>query len=127
MKFKMNRRCFVKEALWFGIVGVGSTLFTYFVYIFIDNLLPPSVAYVIGYIAGIVLNYILNTTYTFKTNYSVKKLSYFILCHGINLTLSLVLLNLFIYLGVSIDLAPIPMYVICIPINFIMVRHFLNR
>lgn len=123
----MNRRCFVKEALWFGIVGVGSTLFTYFVYIFIDNLLPPSVAYVIGYIAGIVLNYILNTTYTFKTNYSVKKLSYFILCHGINLTLSLVLLNLFIYLGVSIDLAPIPMYVICIPINFIMVRHFLNR
>lgn len=123
----MNRRCFVKEALWFGIVGVGSTLFTYFVYIFIDNLLPPSVAYVIGYIAGIVLNYILNTTYTFKTNYSVKKLSYFILCHGINLTLSLVLLSLFIYLGVSIDFAPIPMYVICIPINFIMVRHFLNR
>ncbi|MDY3842871.1 MAG: GtrA family protein, partial [Prevotella sp.] len=30
-------------------------------------------------------------------------------------------------LGVSRQLAPIPMFAICVPVNFILVRYFLKR
>ena len=117
----------IKEAVRFGFVGVGSTLFTYFIYFLLDDILNPSIAYVIGYVAGIIVNYIFNTLFTFKTNYSVKKVTWFLICHGMNLALSLALLNAFVFWGVPKDFAPIPMYAICIPINFFMVRYFLKK
>ena len=36
-------------------------------------------------------------------------------------------LNFFLWLGVSKQLAPLPMFCICVPVNFLLVRFFLKR
>lgn len=116
-----------REAVKFGLVGLGSTIITYIVYYILNDFVYPTIAYTIAYLVGIFYNYVLNTLFTFKTKYSIKKLSGFIISHGFNLLLSLLLLNFFVYIGMSKDVAPIPMYSICIPINFLMVRYFLTK
>ena len=41
--------------------------------------------------------------------------------------LQMLTLNLFLWLGVPKALAPIPMFCICVPVNFLLVRFFLKR
>ncbi len=124
---KMEIKRISREAVKFGLVGLGSTIITYIVYYILNDFVYPTIAYTIAYLVGIFFNYVLNTLFTFKTKYSIKKISGFIISHGFNLLLSLLLLNFFVYIGMSKDVAPIPMYSICIPINFLMVRYFLTK
>jgi len=42
--------------------------------------------------------------------------------HGVNYLLHMVLLNLFIWIGVRQEFAPLPVFAIAIPVNFILVR-----
>jgi putative flippase GtrA len=42
--------------------------------------------------------------------------------HAVNYLLHMVLLNLFLWLGMSNELAPLPVFAIAIPVNFLLVR-----
>ena len=117
----------IKEALKFGVVGILSTAITYGVYLLLVNSFTPTISYLIAYVVGILANFLMNIKYTFKTTTSVKKGIGFIICHAINLGLSVGLLNLFVHLGMSKTLAPIPMYAICVPVNFLLVRIVLKK
>ena len=39
----------------------------------------------------------------------------------------MVVLNIFLWMGVSREIAPLPMFCICVPVNFLLVRFFLKR
>ena len=41
--------------------------------------------------------------------------------------LQMVLLNIFLHLGLSNKMAPIPVFMICIPVNFLLVRYVFSR
>ena len=45
----------------------------------------------------------------------------------VNYLLQMAILALFIYLGVPKQWAPIPMFCVCVPVNFLLVRFFLKR
>lgn len=110
----------------FGIVGLTSTVATYLTYYLLLKVINPSISYTIGYIVGFIINYILTIVFTFKVKSSTKKGIGFILSHIINYLLSLALLNILIEFGIDKKWALIPVQIICIPVNFILVRYFVK-
>lgn len=123
---KDNRERFM-EIIRFGITGVVSTLVTYAVYYFCLYWLNPTMSFSIGYIVAMIVNYILTTSFTFKVKANTKNAAGFIISNAINYGLCTLFLNLFIWIGISKKLAPIPMYCICIPINFIIVKFVMKH
>ena len=115
------------EIFRFGIVGVIATIISYTVYIILEKLgLQYNIAYTLGYIISFCFNYIASTYFTFKTDINAKKGIKFAFAHGFNYFLQIILLNIFVYIGVSKALSPIFVYAISIPINFLVVRFALK-
>ncbi len=110
-----------------------------------------TVTYSVGYAVSFVANYIVSLRWTFKTEGSVSKGLGFAFSHLLNAGMHLGLLNLFRSVGAGDALSmlliwlapwlvewlpvlgrpesllPLPVYVIVVPVNFLMVRFFLKR
>lgn len=112
----------LREAIRFCIVGVLATIVHYGLYLLLKEVINVSVAYTIGYVISFIGNFVLTNVYTFKTQATAKKGIGFVICHVINYLLHIGLLNVFIWLGVPSSLAPIPVYCIVVPVNFLLVR-----
>lgn len=115
------------ESLRFVIVGVIATLIQYGVYYALLDLTEASNALTVGYVVSLVCNYILTTKFTFNVKRSKRNATGFVVCHVINWILQLVTLNIFIFVRVPEVLAPIPMYMVCLPVNFLMVRFVMRK
>ncbi len=107
--------------------------------------------YTAGYIVSFVGNYLASLKWTFRTKGSVGKGAGFAFSHLVNYGLHIGLLNLFLVLGVGQAMAaafrwavpslvalfpelgdpaallPLPVFVIVVPVNFLLVRFFLKR
>ena len=110
------------EFLRFAIVGLIATSITYVLYYILQKFINVNIAYTIGYLVSFVCNFYLTSYFTFKVRPSFVKLFGLGGAHVINYLLSIGLLNLFLYLGVSKTLAPVPVFAIAIPANFLLVR-----
>lgn len=110
-----------------------------------------TLTYAAGYAVSFVANYVVSLRWTFKTRGSVSKGLGFAFSHLVNAGLHLLLLNFFRAIGTGdalsmlliwltpwlVDilpvlgrpesLLPLPVYVIVVPVNFLMVRFFLKR
>ena len=126
------------EVVRFGIVGVAATAVQYVVYWlliqFIRADLPPvrarfwaSVAMTIGYVVSFVFNFYASTHFTFRVKANARRGAGFAFSHLVNYLLQMVVLNVLLWLGVGRQLAPLPMFCICVPVNFLLVRFFLKR
>ena len=115
------------EMVRFGMVGVIATALHYGIYWVLKDAVNVNVAYTLGYFISFVANYLLSARFTFRKKKSVKNGLGFGMAHLFNYFLQICLLNLFIWLGVSKALAPVPVYCIAIPTNFIMVRLVFRR
>ena len=113
--------------------------------------LGVTLTYAAGYAVSFVANYVVSLRWTFRTRGSVGKGLGFAFSHLVNAGLHLLLLNLFRSLGAGdalsmlliwlmpwlVDmlpvlarpesLLPLPVYLIVVPVNFLMVRYFLKR
>lgn len=116
-----------KEIIRFGITGVVSTVVTYLVYYICLTFANPAIAFLIGYFIAFIVNYIMTLTFTFKVKASAKNGAGFIISNIINFLLCELFLNIFISIGVAKQWAPIPMYAVCIPINFFLVRFVMKK
>ena len=110
------------ELVRFGVVGVVATALHYGVYWLLHGVMDVNVAYTLGYIVSFVANYLLSACFTFRKKKSVKNGLGFACAHLFNYLLQISLLNFFIWLGVSKMLAPVPVYCVAIPTNFLIVR-----
>lgn len=115
------------EIVRFGVVGVIATAIHYGVYLLLNIYINANIAYTLGYIVSFFVNFVLSNYFTFHTKPSVKKGFGFAFSHLVNYGLHIVFLNIFLYLGMSETWAPIPVYMLVIPINFILVRFFLKK
>ena len=115
------------EIVRFGVVGVIATAMHYGVYLLLNIYINANIAYTLGYIVSFLVNFVLSNYFTFHTKPSVKKGFGFAFSHLVNYGLHIVFLNIFLYLGMSETWAPIPVYMLVIPINFILVRFFLKK
>lgn len=116
-----------------------------------DQWMALTLSYATGYAVSFIANYVISLKWTFRTQGSVGKGGGFAFSHLVNAGLHLLLLNLFARLGVGGVLVallrwicpwlvewlpmlsrpdfllPFPVYVIAVPINFLMVRYFLKK
>ena len=111
----------------FCIVGVIATGLHYGIYLLLMNLMNTSVAYTIGYVLSFFCNMYLTSVFTFKKKLTVAKGGGFLLSHGVNYALHILFLNLFLWMGVSKQWAPIPVYCLIVPINFLLVRFVFKK
>ena len=125
MKFFTKKKIY--QLLRFGIVGVFATAIHYGIYWIFLRWMNPTFAYSIGYAVSFVFNFFLSSYFTFNIRPDIKKGIGFALSHGINYVLHICLLNLFLYLGLPTTLAPIPVFLIVIPVNFVLVHTALTH
>lgn len=118
----MKTKPLVKEFIRFGVVGVLATALHYGIYYFLQSFINVNVAYTTGYVISFVVNFYLTSYFTFGTTPSWKKLVGMGGVHLVNYLLHIILLNVFLYLGVSKAWAPVPVFAIAIPVNFLFVR-----
>ncbi len=104
------------------MVGVFATALHYGLYFIFQRLINVNIAYSIGYILSFIANFYLTAFFTFGKKPSWKKAFGFGGAHLINYILHISLLNLFLWLGFSKAFAPIPVFSIAIPVNFLLVR-----
>ena len=115
------------EIIRFGIVGTVSTLIQAGTYCLVVGILNYVVANTIAYIVSFIFNYIASTKYTFRVKSTAKRGAGFLLSHVVNYLLQTATLAFFVWLGMEKRLALIPMFCICVPINFLLVRYFLKK
>ena len=122
-----KRRQQIGEIVRFGIVGGVATLIQYGVYLLMLYAVSPTLSNTIGYAVSFLFNFVASTRYTFKVKTNARHGAGFALSHLVNYGLQIVMLHLFMALGFSEKLAPVPMFCVCVPINFLLVRFFLKR
>ena len=123
---KISRQT-IYEILRFGIVGVVATLLHYVIYWILQHWINVNVAYTIGYLISFLANYILSARFTFRKKTTASNGIGFAGAHLCNYLLQMVLLNLFLWIGVSKQWAPLPVYCIAVPVNFLLVRLVFSR
>ena len=106
----MNKLKQIPEFLRFVMVGLFATGLHYGIYFVLQKFIQVNVAYTLGYVLSFVANFYLTAYFTFGQPPSWKKAFGFGGAH------------LFLRLGFSRPLAPIPVFLIAIPVNFLLVR-----
>jgi len=122
-----TRRQRTGELLRFGVVGITATVLQYAVYRAALCRLDHNLAMTIGYVVSFIFNFFASTRYTFRVDETTGRGLGFALSHVVNYLLQMATLNLFIGVGLSKSLAPVPMFAVCVPINFVLVRFFLKQ
>lgn len=118
----------ILEFVRFCIVGVIATALHYVIYlsliyaIRIDSELWTNIAYTIGYILSWCCNLWLTAHFTFKESLNAKRGVGFAISHAFNYGMHILFLNMFLYVGIPEQWAPIPVYCLVVPINFVLVR-----
>ena len=118
----MKNSPIIEEAFRFIFVGILCTLLHYGLYYLMQLIINVNIAYTLGYFISFAINFWLTSRFTFETSPSWKKLFGMGGAHVVNYILHIILLNLFIHIGIPQEWAPIPVFTIAIPINFILVR-----
>ena len=117
----------IKEFIRFAIVGVIATGIHYLLYFLLQKTMNAGVAFTIGYVVSFIANFVLTSFFTFKTKATIQKGLGFGVAHLCNYLLQLGLLYVMLAIGIERDIAPIPVYCIAIPLNFLMVRFVFKR
>ncbi|MEG1563893.1 MAG: GtrA family protein [Bacteroides sp.] len=91
-----------------------------FRYAFLASVLLFVVLFSTG--SELVCNFFLTSYFTFRSAPSFKKLFGFGSSHLVNYLLHIVLFNLFLFMGLSKEIAPIIVLAVAVPINFLLLR-----
>ncbi len=125
-RFNPDQRQKLGEVLRFGVVGVVATLLQLVIYWILLPWSSVPVANTVGYAVSFVFNFMASTRYTFRVKANARRGVGFALSHLINYLLQMATITLFVWLGVPEKWAPIPMFAVCVPVNFLLVRFVLK-
>jgi len=120
------------EALRFVAVGGVATVLQYVFYLAMLRLLDgtahlgdgtmASLSNAVAYALSFVFNFVASTRYTFRVKANARRGAGFAFSHMVNFALQTVSLNTFIWLGMDKQWAMVPMFCVCVPVNFFLVR-----
>lgn len=115
------------EFIRFVMVGVLATALHYGIYFLLQRFINVNIAYTLGYALSFIANFYLTAYFTFGKKPSWSKAFGFGGAHLFNYLLHIGLLNTVLWLELSKTLAPIPVFAIAIPVNFLLVRFVFKR
>lgn len=122
---QIPERC--KEPFRFAAVGAAATGIHYAIYYVLKTILSAEVSFTAGYIGSLACNFYLSSVYTFRRRPTRRRGIGFLLSHAANYLMQIGLLHLFIGCGIDDDWAPLPVYAITIPVNFLLVRRAIKQ
>jgi putative flippase GtrA len=111
----------------FVLVGILATAIHYGIYYLLQLFILVNVAYTVGYAVSFVCNFYLTAYFTFERHPSWARAVGFGGAHLVNYLMHIALLNIFLWMGVPQELAPLPVFAIAIPVNFLLVRFVFTR
>ena len=121
-------KSFNNEGFRFVLAGGGNTALTYLAYLALLNAVGYPAAFSLAFAAGVVISYLLNAWFVFKTPLSWHKLVQFPLLYLVQYLAGLLVLNLLIeQAGIGERVAPIFNVVLMVPLTFFLNRWFLRR
>jgi len=121
----LNRRLF-DTSLRFLLGGGINTLITFALYYLLLRFFDYGVAYVISYIAGIFLSYVLNTSFVFRVDHSFRKLLRFPIVYMVTYVVGAGVLHASVeWLGVDKTVAPLIAVIFTVPIGYFLSRYVL--
>lgn len=123
------------EVVRFGIVGALATAIQYGLYWLLihhggqlaHSRAWPTVAMTVAYAVSFAFNFMASTRYTFRVKANARRGAGFALSHVVNYLLQMAVLNAALWAGLPRQWAPVPMFAVCVPVNFLLVRFFLKR
>lgn len=125
-KFKDCKK--IQEFLRFLIVGVIATIIHLLAYsLFQLNGFQYNISYTLGYAISLIFNFFASNYFTFKTKPNRNRGLGFLFAHSFNYILQMTLLNIYINLGINKSLAPLLVFIISIPTNFLFVKFVLKN
>lgn len=119
--FERNRDK-IFEFLRYCIVGAIAAGIHYGVYYILQLYIDVNVSYTVGYLVSLCCNFFMTSYITFKIAPSVKKAFGFVAGHLLNYSLHMGLFNLYLFLGVSHETAPLFTLLVVVPTNFLVLR-----
>lgn len=118
----MNKDSKLRQFILFGFVGTFCTILHYALYYVLQRVMNVNVAYTAGYLLSFIANFYLTSFVTFSTKPTWRKLCGLGGAHIVNYLIHIGLLNFFLWAGIKNEWAPLPVFAIAIPVNFILVR-----
>ena len=116
-----------REFVLFILVGLVNLVVTYALYLALGLFLPYPVAYTISYACGIVISYLLNARFVFKSPIRIRKAAQYPIVYLAQYLLGLGLLYLLVELGhVSSRIAPLVIPAVTVPATFLLSRYLLR-
>ena len=114
-----------KEFIFFILIGVINTFNgVIFSYIY-SSIFNENLAFILGYISGLIISYILNSFITFKDKLAFKKFIKFAVSYIPNFIIqNIVVILVFNILGLHKLIAYILAAIIGIPVTFILLKFF---
>lgn len=122
---KIKKIFITKEFIMFLIIGVINTFNgVIFSYIY-SNILNENIAFVFGYVSGLIVAYILNSYLTFKEKLAFKKFVKFAISYIPNFIIqNIVVIITFNIMGLDKLIAYILAAILGIPVTFILLKFF---
>ncbi len=118
----------VAEAARFVFTGGVAAAIQYAVYLLclVDDRVSAEIATPVSYCVSLIFNFVLSNLFTFRTKPNKKNAVAFVASHMVNMGLQTLLVSIFSRI-MSDSIALVPAMLICIPVNFLMVRFALTN
>ena len=107
----------------FVVVGVINTLTYYSIYLLLHKGagLPYLLAHVLGFLISLNVSFFLNSYVTYKVKPTLKKYLYFPLTQAVNMSVSTVLIYVFVeFIHLNSNIAPFVAVLFTVPITFLV-------
>jgi putative flippase GtrA len=104
----------------FIVGGAANTGASHALFVVLSWSIPPSLAYSIAYLSGIVLAYVINTTFVFRTRASVRSALRFPAVYLVTYLVGLALIVLLTGAGLVPWLAMLGVIAVNVPLTFVM-------
>lgn len=112
----------------FLVSGGFNTALTYGMYLGLLTILPYQVSYTIAYVSGIVLAYVLNRFFVFKSHQGLKSAVMMPLIYLVQYLLSLLILWVWVEkLWFDSRLAPLAAIVLTLPVTFVLSKFAFSK
>lgn len=133
LSLKVSNNSFMQNQLFqnfakFLISGGLNTAITYGFYLILLMFIPYIASYTISYITGIVLAYLLNRFFVFKSHQGLKSIALLPLVYLFQYVITLLILWCWVEkLGFTDRLAPLVAIIITIPITYILSKFVFSK
>lgn len=105
----------------FLVTGLFNTAITYALYLLFLQFMAYQLAYSVVFVLGILISYVLNAGFVFRTRMTLKTLARFPLVYGLQYALGMGLVVVLVeFAGVAAWLAPLCAIAITVPITFLL-------